>query len=97
MSQAKGRSPWAAASIQTAKGGCERARELKQTRFLAAEAPRLPLPECPTPNECPCTYRKYPDRRAGARREEEDTGIRRPADPRKERRVKRGRRQSDYL
>jgi hypothetical protein len=88
-------SPWAATSILPNKGSCEAARAIKLLRFLSAEAPRLPVPECSSPGSCTCTYKKYPDRRAGPRREDEDTGICRYFDPTKERRVTRGRRRSD--
>jgi len=88
-------SPWAATSVQPSRGSCEAARAIKPVRFLAAEAPRLPLPDCSSPGSCRCIYKKYDDRRAGPRREDEETGIRRYFDPTKERRVKRGRRRSD--
>jgi hypothetical protein len=88
-------SPWTATSVLPNKGSCEVARAIKPLRFLSAEAPRLPLPDCSTPGSCACTYKKYQDRRAGPRREDEDTGIRRYFDPTKERRLKRGRRRSD--
>jgi hypothetical protein len=85
---------WSAVSIVPAGGSCEAARALKGQRFLSAQAPRLPLKECTSSGSCPCVYRKYPDRRAGPRREEEKTGLRRPADA--ERRRSRGRRSSDH-
>jgi hypothetical protein len=90
------RSPWSATSIVTTKGSCPAARALAERRFLAAETPRLPLTECSSPNACPCTYRKHLDRRAGPRRDDESTGLRRYVDPAKERRAKRGRRRSDH-
>ena len=88
-------SPWAATSVLPNKNSCEAARAVKSVRYLAAEAPRLPLPDCSSPGSCSCVYRKYPDRRAGPRREDEEIGIRRYFDPTKERRTTRGRRQSD--
>ena len=86
---------WAATSVLPNKGSCEAARAIRLLRFLSAEAPRLPLPDCSSPGSCACTYKKYPDRRAGPRREDEETGIRRYFDPTKERRVTRCRRHPD--
>jgi hypothetical protein len=88
-------SQWAATSVVPSRGSCAAAQALKTVRFLAAEAPRLPLLDCSSPGSCSCVYKKYGDRRAGARREDDETGIRRYFDPAKERRVKRGRRRSD--
>jgi hypothetical protein len=85
---------WNAVSVVSASGGCEAARALKGRRFLSADAPRLPLAECPAAMTCQCTYKKYADRRAGPRREAEKTGLHRtPAG--QERRGKRGRRSTD--
>lgn len=81
-------------AIVAATGGCEAARTLKGKRFLSAEAPRLPLAKCSAPAECRCVYKKYPDRRAGPRREVEKTGLQR-ALPGGERRRRRGRRSTD--
>jgi hypothetical protein len=89
------RSSWAATSVVTTKTSCEAARALKDQRFLAAEAPKLPLTACPSPESCPCTYRKHPDRRTGPRRDVESSGLRRYVDPAKDRRARRGRRQAD--
>jgi len=88
-------SPWAATSVQPTRISCPAAQAIKAQRFLSAQAPKLPLPECSCPGSCACTYKKYDDRRAGARREAEDTGIERYFDPSKERRVKPGRRRTD--
>jgi hypothetical protein len=85
---------WNAVAVVTAAGSCEAARALKGRRFLSAEAPRLPLRDCPSSSACPCVYRKYADRRAGPRREDEKTGLRRPSDD--ERRRSRGRRSTDH-
>jgi hypothetical protein len=86
---------WSAVSILSTGGSCEAARALKGKRFLSAEAPRLPLVECTQSARCACTYKKYPDRRGGPRREEDATGLRRAVTDGKERRVKRGRRSTD--
>ena len=86
---------WAAASIRPKKWSCAGAHVLKDQRFLAEEAPRLPLEGCPLRDRCPCVDLKHDDRRAGPRREIEDTGIRRYIEPSQERRMNPGRRQSD--
>jgi hypothetical protein len=86
---------WNAVSIVGATGSCDASRALKGKRFLSAEAPRLPLAGCSVPRACLCVYKKYPDRRTGARREEDKTGLRRPVAGESERRNKRGRRGSD--
>ena len=87
-------SRWSAVSIVPAAGACEAARALKGTRFLSAQAPRMPLSECSSPGSCQCSYRKYPDRRAGPRRSEDNPGMRRVASG-TERRIGRGRRSTD--
>ena len=87
---------WNAVSIVGGVRACVAARTVKGQRFLATAAPRLPLPECTTPGECRCVYRKFDDRRAGPRREAEVSGLRRPAAPGQERRNRRGRRSTDH-
>lgn len=89
-----GASRWTAVSIAFTSASCEAAHALKDRRYLGADAPRLPLKECTSPATCPCTYRKHADRRAGPRREEESSGLRRSS-PTPERRASRGRRSSD--
>jgi hypothetical protein len=68
----------------------------RNTRFLAKEAPRLPLPGCDHPGSCKCTFRHYEDRRHGSRRSAEagSGGAGRPAT---ERRASRGRRARDKI
>jgi len=86
---------WHAVSVVSTRGGCEAVRALKDKRFLSARAPKLPLAECSSPDSCSCTYRKFPDRRAGPRRESDQVGLRRGAGSGKERRIGRGRRSTD--
>jgi hypothetical protein len=86
---------WHAVSVVPTSQSCEAARALKERRFLSKQAPRLPLAECTRGEQCQCTYRKYSDRRAGARREEESLGGRRSRDKGSERRAGRGRRETD--
>jgi hypothetical protein len=70
------------------------ARALGATRFLAEDAPRLPLPDCGAGAACRCAYKHHADRRHKARRAEELIGLRRPHAG-KERRQKVGRRSTD--
>ena len=62
-------------SIQTDElDACEAARDLENVRFLADDAPMLPLSGCSNPAGCRCKYRHYEDRRTEARRES-DVGL----------------------
>jgi hypothetical protein len=88
-------SRWSAVSIVPGNNGCEAALALKGRRFLSSEAPRIPLPECTLAQGCRCVYRKYADRRAGPRRTEEHSGMRRGRTSGQERRIGRGRRSTD--
>jgi hypothetical protein len=60
--------PWHAVAIVTSRPACPVCGEYKGVRFLAHEAPPLPLKDCPTPGACNTVYKHYPDRRAGPRR-----------------------------
>src|SRR5512145_2515685 len=60
--------PWHAVSIVGGARACPAVTQLRAKRFLAAEAPRLPLAECTLASICRCTYRHYADRRATLRR-----------------------------
>jgi len=51
---------------------CPRAQMLVGKEFALAERPRLPLPDCPYPQQCECRYVKLFERRHHARRSEED-------------------------
>ncbi len=66
---------WHAVSIVPKGACCELAKSLRSSRFLSAEAPRLPLPECSMPGSCTCAYRHHPDRRGPARRADELRGL----------------------
>ena len=67
---------------------CAAAALCRNTRYVSNEAPRLPLPNCSNPAECPCTFRHFEDRRAG------DLGAR-GDQPKSEKRKIRGRRARD--
>jgi len=60
--------PWHAVDIAPGPLACPEVKALGARRFLAAEAPALPLPDCTTPWRCHCVYRHFPDRRSGLRR-----------------------------
>ena len=66
-----------AVTIEANANACEAARALVGHRFLAREAPLLPLPDCGVA-ECPCRYRHYQDRREGPRRAEDEGGVNTP-------------------
>jgi hypothetical protein len=59
---------WHAVTVVLRESSCAAAALCRNTKFLSREAPRLPLPTCPHPEKCPCTFRHYEDRRAGPRR-----------------------------
>lgn len=86
---------WHAVSITTGSYCCEAARGVIGRRFLAAQAPRLPLPECTAPEACTCKYKHHSDRRGPPRRKEDITGLprRNPGGP--ERRGAQSRREED--
>jgi len=67
--------PWHAVSIVSKNESCEAARALRNTRFLSAQAPRLPLAECSMRGACPCGYKHHSDRRGPPRRKDELTGL----------------------
>lgn len=53
--------------IRTRGGACEAARALEGQRFLAKDAPALPLAAC-SAAQCSCGFAKLGDRRTGIRR-----------------------------
>jgi hypothetical protein len=88
--------PWSAVRIVTHGTACARATALRDKRFLAREAPALPLKGCLLSAACNCMYKHYVDRRSGPRRDDEVSGprtvkVKAPV----ERRSARGRRGSD--
>jgi hypothetical protein len=56
-----------AVSIKFGQGACAAAKATSGQRFLAKEAPPLPLPDCDA-GLCECHYRHHKDRRAGSDR-----------------------------
>jgi hypothetical protein len=87
---------WHAVEIVAPRSACAAAQALKGKRFLSADAPLLPLHDCPLVSSCHCVYRKHADRRDSAvRRADDDTGIRKMRPAEEERRSRRGRRKDD--
>ena len=53
---------------------CNAATELQSKKFLADEAPSLPLDACSDPSNCRCVYKHFDDRRTAYRRDT-DQGL----------------------
>jgi hypothetical protein len=75
-------------------GACPAVRALESRRFLGADAPPLPLPEC-TADACNCRFERHADRRASPRRAEETGVFERPFDGLEQRSEMHGRRAED--
>ena len=58
---------WHAVSIALCPRACGAARKAHGMRFLSADAPVLPLPDCRAPL-CTCRFRHHQDRRSELRR-----------------------------
>jgi hypothetical protein len=85
---------WHAVTVVAGPGACVAVITLGKRRFLAKEAPRLPLVDCTSPASCKCAYRHHKDRRAAPRRWSDQGGVNRPG-TQGERRGIRGRRAED--
>jgi hypothetical protein len=85
--------PWHAVAIVPGQRACQAARAVGKTRYLSAEAPLLPLPQCST-HSCTCHYRHFQDRRRSPRRAA-DVAASRVSWPGRERRAAPGRRSTD--
>jgi hypothetical protein len=86
--------PFQAISIFKGPRACEMARKFSEHRFLAREAPQLPLTGCTMSDSCECRYIRHKDRRAEPRRLV-DFGIATRLFDGRERRLRRGRRTDD--
>ena len=42
---------------------CDAVAALDGKKFLASQAPKLPIPNCSMPEKCRCKFQKYSDRR----------------------------------
>jgi len=62
--------PYHSVSIRLGKHACEAAKALVEQRFLAKEAPRLPLQKCDAAS-CTCAFVHHEDRRQEGRRAED--------------------------
>lgn len=60
--------PFQAISIYRGLICCDSARKFSEHRFLARDAPSLPLSGCTMPEKCHCKYIKHKDRRSESRR-----------------------------
>ena len=87
--------PFHCVVVEARGEACEAARTLASMRFLATDAPHLPLPEC-SAAVCTCVYHHFEDRRHHLRR---DTYAHRlhasNAEPAQDRRLHGGRRRTD--
>jgi len=63
-----------AVTISVGQGACPAVQALAKSRFLAKEAPRLPLDEC-TAAACHCAYKHHDDRRDDEDRREEPISV----------------------
>ena len=85
------------AEIIAAEDACDAARSLTSLRLLSLDVPLLPLETCDRAATCKCVYRHFDDRRRKfPRREEHALNALMACTPGVERRVRRGRRESDY-
>ncbi len=66
-------SRWYAVSIVPGETSCKLVRMHQGTRWLSAEAPRLPVPGCDE-QQCECRYRHFADRRANVQRKQDRDG-----------------------
>jgi hypothetical protein len=87
--------PYHAVSIQSHLNLCGTARKYQGQRFLAADAPKLPLAGCRAAT-CTCRYVHHDDRREGPRRASDLTRLTNGFWGGSERRDARGRRINDH-
>jgi len=87
-------SNWHAVAVVLHTSSCAAAALCRNKKYLAKDAPRLPMPSCESPDNCKCTFRHYLDRREGARRSNE-LGIVSVDQSKTEQRMKKGRRIHD--
>lgn len=60
----KKKTAYHAVSIKLGPHACVAAQDMAGQRFLASEAPQLPLPDCDV-DECSCHFAHHDDRRSG--------------------------------
>lgn len=88
--------PYHCVSIESPASACVAARRLEGQRFLASEAPSLPLPGCSSLN-CTCVYTHFDDRRHQVRRDRWSSKAQQSPSAEVERRSSGGRRRTDRL
>ena len=82
-------------SILQGPQACCASKDLAKVRFLAKQAPALPLAKCTMQDECHCRYVKHLDRRTDARRLIDAAGMSVMLFESQERRAKVDRRKTD--
>ncbi|MBS1172727.1 MAG: hypothetical protein H6R12_1557 [Proteobacteria bacterium] len=87
-------SPYHSVIVTAGHPSCEAAKQLGTLRFLAGQAPSLPLPGCGV-RPCECRYSHYADRRTGLDRRVEIGG--KPPHGLEDRRHNHGRRAGDAM
>lgn len=87
--------PFQAVAVFRGGSACEMAQRFSEHRFLAKDAPSLPLPGCTMPHKCTCRFLKFNDRRESMQRRLMDFGLGAQLFGGKERRAVRGRRKND--
>ena len=93
------RSPYLATSISFSRCGCNAAKAVAKTRFLTSgTVPKLPLAEC-SAAKCDCRYVRHGDRRSSQGNRRAIYSLQTDLytlGTESERRMKRGRRESDW-
>ena len=59
------KSPYHAVSVRIGESACLAAKTIEGKRYLAREAPQLPLAECSAAENCRCRFIHHEDRRSG--------------------------------
>lgn len=88
---------WHAIEIRCGRQCCTAAQAASSKRYLAAEAPSLPLRDCDRPGRCDCRYQHRADRRGGPRRASDGAFASPAAATDTERRRAGGRRHDDGM
>lgn len=87
--------PFQAVAVFRGAQACSMAHRFSDHRFLAKDAPPLPLAGCTMATRCTCRYLKFKDRRDASQRRLIDVGLATQMFSGKERRFARGRRAAD--
>jgi hypothetical protein len=87
--------PFQSVSILQGPKACCASKDLAKVRFLAKQAPALPLAKCAMQHQCHCRYVKHVDRRTESRRLIDVIGMSALLFESQERRAKVGRRKTD--